>query len=504
MSLKFVQTGAISLYTGLSAAGTSMIVTPYPRDIQTNTKLVFSDFGTTPSCTIDPKIPGYEEICTFTGITDNGDNTATLIGLVRNLIGQYPYTTPGTGKQHGPSAIIVFSDNPQLYARLASLENDNVFTGDNTAPNPQSAQSLVTRDWILALINGGAITQNALVEAGIAGETISTGQLIYFNETENEWMKTAGATLATLFNVKLGIAQGSGTDGVAITDGVFTRGLYTTSGLTQGDLCYASNTAGGINSGTSGTVPRVIGIAKDSTHLYFDPDFQNKLYDYVSSVTGNDTYLATMPGALSVPYTGMRVKVKVDIANTGACSFNGVTIKKSVSVDTVTGDILANQIIELVYDGTNYQIVSMLSTASAPSSFVGAPVISNTSSSTQNVDTVFTPNFTAKVITLYFKIDGFDPSNTTRHSSGIATFDGTSLTAVMYFNQNQNDPTVAFTFGGLGIGSGALTCGNGATDGMTTALSVFAVTSTTFTVRITYTTANGKSGTCSFYPVAIQ
>lgn len=132
MSLKFVQTQAIALYTGLSAAGTSAVVTPYPRDIQTNTKLVFADFGTTPTFTVDPKIPGYEEIISFTGITDNGDNTATLTGLTRNLIGQSPYTTPGTGKLHGSSAVIVFSDNPQMWARLGALENDNTWTGKQT------------------------------------------------------------------------------------------------------------------------------------------------------------------------------------------------------------------------------------------------------------------------------------------------------------------------------------------------------------------------------------
>lgn len=129
MSLKFVQTPPIALYTGMSAAATSCVVTPYPRDIQTNTKLTFADFGTTPSFTVDPKISGYEEICTFTGLTDNGDETGTLTGLTRNLIGQSPYTTPGTGRQHGAGAVIVFSDNPQMYSRLAAKENDEIITG---------------------------------------------------------------------------------------------------------------------------------------------------------------------------------------------------------------------------------------------------------------------------------------------------------------------------------------------------------------------------------------
>lgn len=366
MSQKFVQTQAVALYTGMSGAATSCIITPYPRDIQTNAKLVFADFGSTPTFTVDPKIPGYEEICSFTGITDNGDDTATLTGLARNLIGQYPYTTPGTGKQHGSSAVVVFSDNPQMYARLASLENDNVFTGVNEGVPPTTSLGFVTRDYMLALINGGAISINAMIEAGTAGETIATGNLIYFDETQNEWMKCDADTLATVMNVKLGIAQGAGTDGNSITGGVLTRGSYTTSGLTKGDLVYASNTAGGWNSGTSGTVPRVIGIASSTTVLYFDPYFQNTLYNYAVDAVGTDDYAVTLAGALGVVYTGMQVVFKAGTANTGACTLaiNGGSakaIKKGGASALETGDILSGQAILVEYDGTNFQLLSAFS-----------------------------------------------------------------------------------------------------------------------------------------------
>ena len=128
MAQQFVETQPIALYVPLAPGATSAIVTPYPLDIQTNKKLVFADFGTTPTVTVDPGVSGFEEIISFTGITDNGNNTATLTGLTRNLIGQSPYTSAGTGKNHGSNAVVVFSNNPQMYARLASLENANSFT----------------------------------------------------------------------------------------------------------------------------------------------------------------------------------------------------------------------------------------------------------------------------------------------------------------------------------------------------------------------------------------
>lgn len=273
------------------------------------------------------------------------------------------------------TTVLLGSDTPQFLMQMAFLASNNAFTGYNTVPDPLSATDIANKQWVLGIVNGGAVSFNQMIEAGIAGETVVAGNLLYFSETDNEWLKTDADTLATLFNVKLGIAMGAGTNGNAITGGVLTRGSYTTSGLTQGDLCYASNTAGGINSGTAGTNPRVIGIAKDSTTLYFDPDFQNTLYDYAVDSVGTDAYAVTMPGALSVPFVGMEINFKAGTANTGACTLNvnalgAKSIYKNVSTELSTGDILANQIIKVVYDGTNWQMISLTSNVIS-----GVPVV---------------------------------------------------------------------------------------------------------------------------------
>jgi hypothetical protein len=62
----------------------------------------------------------------------------------------------------------------------------------------------------------------------------------------------------------------------------------------------------------------------------------------------------------------MVVNFKANTANTGAAGLNvnslGATaIKKDVSTDLETGDILANQLVSLIYDGTNFQMLSTLS-----------------------------------------------------------------------------------------------------------------------------------------------
>lgn len=128
---QLVQTPAVALYTGLSSAAVSMVVSPYPVDLD-GVALTMADFGTVAYCTVDPKVSGFEEIISFTGITNNGNNTGTLTGLTRDLQSKYPYTGSGTGKTHGSSATVVFSDNPQVYAQFAAKANDETITGSWT------------------------------------------------------------------------------------------------------------------------------------------------------------------------------------------------------------------------------------------------------------------------------------------------------------------------------------------------------------------------------------
>lgn len=160
-TFRVVQTPSLHLYTGEAAAATSMRITPYPRDLD-NVKLVMSDFGTFPTVTVDPKLSGYEEIEGFTGITDNGDNTATLTGLSRDLQSKYPYTGTGTGRTHGSGAVVVFSNNPQIYGRLAAPENVQTWTAVQTfsfspiVPTPVGATDAANKAYVDSVAVAGA------------------------------------------------------------------------------------------------------------------------------------------------------------------------------------------------------------------------------------------------------------------------------------------------------------------------------------------------------------
>lgn len=90
---------------------------------------------------------------------------------------------------------------------------------------------------------------------------------------------------------------------------------------------------------------------------------QHNAEKYAADAGANDTYVITLSPVPTSYTAGMVVHFKANTANTGACTLNvnslgAKTIKRDVSVDLDTGDILANQLVTVIYDGTNFQMIS--------------------------------------------------------------------------------------------------------------------------------------------------
>lgn len=92
-------------------------------------------------------------------------------------------------------------------------------------------------------------------------------------------------------------------------------------------------------------------------------DYVSELAAYVDDSGAADAYAVTIAPAILVYTDGLKVRFKAANTNTGASTIavNGLstkTIKKNVSSDLSEGDITVGKIIELIYDGTNFQITS--------------------------------------------------------------------------------------------------------------------------------------------------
>lgn len=126
-----------------------------------------------------------------------------------------------------------------------------------------------------------------------------------------------------------------------------TRGLENTTALDldDGDLLELRPTAGFF------------------TSMATDDDVQEQTGNYAVDTGIADAYVVTLSPIPTAYVTGLTLRVKCINANTGASTINvnslgAKSIKKNVSSDLEAGDILANQVIVLTYDGTNFQLVS--------------------------------------------------------------------------------------------------------------------------------------------------
>lgn len=339
-------------------------------DIDGNTITMSADFGTTGFGTVEPGSRDREEQIVFTGVTNNADGSSTLTG-VSNVSFIAPYTqTSGFLKSHPGGVTFVISNTSGYYNTFANKGNDETITGAWLVPDPIANTQIANKEWVLSVVSGGPVSTDTVIVNGTAGENLSSGNLIYVKSSDGKWYKTSGSTASTINDVELGIAQGAATTGNSISGGVLIRGIDTTnSSLTPGSTYYAANTAGTISTSV-GTNYRPIGLGDVSGNLIFDPYFtafankiaiQNSSYTYAADAQVSDTYVITLSPAPSAYTAGMSVTFKANTANTGAATLNvnslgPKTIKKNVSADLTTGDILASQISTVIYDGTNFQI----------------------------------------------------------------------------------------------------------------------------------------------------
>lgn len=101
---------------------------------------------------------------------------------------------------------------------------------------------------------------------------------------------------------------------------------------------------------------------------------------FAADAGASDTYTATLSPAPSAYVTGVHYRFKANTANTGTATINfnslgAKTIKKAaggITTDLADNDIRAGQWVDLVYDGTNMQMQSMLGNVPAGSGTVNS------------------------------------------------------------------------------------------------------------------------------------
>lgn len=338
--------------------------------------------------------------------------SAAAITITKRALGYNGGQTANTETAYdwlaGDTYVQLGSDSPQLLAQLVEETGAETIAGvktfssipKTTGGNATDDNELVRYAQLVATALG-TTNINRVVVAGTAGETVAAGNLVYLKESDGRWWKCDADTAATVNNIILGIAQGAGTAGNAVTSGVLTYGLDSNQiGLTANSIAFAGNTAGAVVSTSAGTTEVTVGYSTSTTTVFFAPrynqqltedqqdalastttptntnkyitqsDFQKGAEVYAADSVGTDSYAITLSPAISAYSAGMIFTLKLGAANTGAATLNvnGVgakTIKKNYNSDLATGDLLASQIIEVAYDAANdcWQLLSPVATA---------------------------------------------------------------------------------------------------------------------------------------------
>ncbi len=277
-----------------------------------------TDFGTKGYATLEPGNNTLEESISFTGLTNNANGTTTLTG-VSNVTFETPYTeTSGLSKTHAGSTTLIISNTSGYYTEFGIKENNEVLTGQWSAPDPVGSTDIANKQWVLSVVNGGPISIDSVVLTGTAGETLAAGNFVYLKVADGRWWKTSAASSATTDFIQIGIAQGSGTAGSNIAGGVLVEGVDThQTGLATGTTYYLQDTAGTIGSST-GTVSRAIGQGLTSTSILFDPYFKAAITDLEQTAVSTLTTAGTIG-------TGPFVRVSFGDGSDGAVTIAAPT-----------------------------------------------------------------------------------------------------------------------------------------------------------------------------------
>jgi hypothetical protein len=319
---KFIQNQASYLAgSGVSIGAVEMILTSLV-DLEGNT-ISMTDVGSKGFATIEPNSSDREEAITFTGITQNADGTATITGI-KNQLGKAPYTeTSGLLKSHPGGVKFVLSNTAGFHDAMSSKKNDETIEGTWTFTNPKyprmddvstaptDDEELASKKYVDDTAGGSPISINRVIPSATAGESVVAGNVLYLDETDNEWKKADASASATCDNVLLGIAQGSGTDGNPIAGGILLLGRDTNqTGFAQGDKIYISDTAGTL-ANSAGTIEVEVGYAISATAIDFKPKFAS----YTTKLQRD-----ALVGSSGTPSTSNRYLTEDDDAITATAS----------------------------------------------------------------------------------------------------------------------------------------------------------------------------------------
>lgn len=303
--------------------------------------------------------------------------SGTSLTAIKSVSRQGVETT-GAARKHRVGASVTITDYAHikymndLLSGATQLDSTSPLSYDGTA-SITTANQLATKAYVDATATGSA-TYDQDVFTGVAGETLVSGDWVYFKASDQRWWKADADAVGTSLAVKIAVAQGSASaaGSLSLLGGGLIKNL---SGLTPGASYYISSTGGSITA-TRPVAPafaRFVGRAVSATNMLVDIDnkpdgmSQSMSEIYAADTVGTDTYAITITPTPSALANGNMFNFKAGTSNTGGATLNvnglgAKAIKKNYNTALADNDILAGQIVTVIYDLSNdcFQMQSQL------------------------------------------------------------------------------------------------------------------------------------------------
>lgn len=300
---KYVQMQPTTISSGGSSIGDTSLILSSFLGID-GVALAMTDFGNLAFGTLEPSSATNEEQISFTGITQNGNGTATLTG-VSTVLFKAPYTqTSGLAKSHAGGVVFVISNTAGFYDRLAAKADDESITGLWDFPSGASNPTIGNGSYVAPTTNTQIATKKYVDDTAIAGASNASTSV---------------------------------------------KGIVQLPTQAQADAKTATGSTGAALSIT----PDVLRATKYN--------------DYIADTGSASTYVIAPAPVVTSYVTGQQftfIAATANSANSGVSTLavNGLaqkTIKNSAGGSLVVNDIIVGQVITVVYDGTNFQMLNV-------------------------------------------------------------------------------------------------------------------------------------------------